>query len=297
MQENNINELFAIPTGLEPEIKIEGTTFYSSAKLKGNFLLAFAKSSKGKAVYKDIAKLVKSEKVVPCFKHKGVFKFIKRKLSGNKGNSYILAFYHIPTKKVIVLIDNSSTIFGTSSNNELASTTMHECMHLAAGRNLSKFVSIFLPRLREFYSEFFKDYLKIESVPKQEIDSFIKYISKYEIEGPSYANRDLANYYRFLEKTFFEHTKLKEDDFRERLTDYIVAVKLFIISFDTFVRNARKYSMLFSSLNAGYKNAFGKKNKYTTPIQELVSMSEVACVLSEMKPKDSYIKRIFRSIS
>jgi hypothetical protein len=29
----------------------------------------------------------------------------------------------------------------------------------------------------------------------------------------------------------------------------------------------------------------------------LVSMSEVACVLSEMKPKDSYIKRIFRSIS
>jgi len=55
--------------------------------------------------------------------------------------------------------------------------------------------------------------------------------------------------------------------------------------------------MLFSSLNQAYRNAFGKKNTYTTPIQELVSLSEVACVLSEMKPQDSSIKRLFKTIT
>ena len=297
MQENKLSELFSPPIGLEPELDIEGTTFYSSSRLKGNFLVAFAKSSKGKHVYKEVSSLVKKGQIVPCFKSKGLLKFFKRKLSGNKDNQYILAFYHITTKRVIVLIDNSISIFGTASNNELASTTMHECMHLVAGKNLSKFVSIFLPQLREYYSAFFENYLALKSVPKKEIDDFVKFIAKYEIKGPVYANKDLANYFRFLEKTFLPYTELNEKDYRERLVSYIVALKLFIVSIETFIKTGRRYSMLFTSLNQAYRDAFGKKNKYTTPIQELVSLSEVACVLSEMKPQDPSIKRLFKAIT
>jgi hypothetical protein len=53
--------------------------------------------------------------------------------------------------------------------------------------------------------------------------------------------------------------------------------------------------MIFTSLNRAYWEAFGEKNKYTTPIQELISLSEVACVLSEMNPSDPVIKKLFQN--
>jgi hypothetical protein len=77
----------------------------------------------------------------------------------------------------------------------------------------------------------------------------------------------------------------------------IVASKLFILSMNSLMKSARQFSMVFTSLNRAYEKAFGEKNKYTTPIQELVSMSEVACVLSEMRPLDSSIKKLFQIIA
>ena len=41
MNDKRPEELFSTPTGLAPEIEISGTTFYSSKKLKDNFVVAF----------------------------------------------------------------------------------------------------------------------------------------------------------------------------------------------------------------------------------------------------------------
>lgn len=292
-----MQELFAPPIGLEEEIEIQGQKFYSSDKLKEKFLLAFKKSSRGKPVYPQVEDLVQKKFLLPCFQTKGVLKFITKKLSGNRENKYTLAFYHIPTKIVIVLIDNSMTIFGTAANDELASTTMHECMHLVAGRSLTKFLRIFYKQLRDYYEAMLTDYFELENVKSNDIADFLKFISKFETRGPMYANNKLTNYFNFLKKTFITYTKLDEKEFNDRLVKYIVALKLFLVSPDALVRSARKFSMVFSSLNRGYEIAFGERNTYTFPIQELISMSEVACVLSEMKPTHPAIKKLFKAIA
>lgn len=293
--EDKLLELFSTPTGLEPAYQMDNLTFYSSDKLKKNFVIAFLKSSKGKNVAKQIDSLVEKGIVIPCYKSKNVLSFIKHKLTSD--NKYIMAFYAVEDKKVVVIIDNSSTIFGTSSNNELTSTTMHECMHLAAGRNLNQFLKVFSPNLIKYYSAFFSDYLKIENINQSKIRAFINYLKEFEKRGPSYANRKLGEYFTVIENLFLEDSKLDKDVFNKRLTDMVVACKLFILSISSLMKNARKFAMVFTSLNRAYETAFGEKNKYTTPIQELVSLSEIACVLAEMRPLDPVIKKIFTIIA
>lgn len=291
-----LNELFAPPIGLKPAYSMGSTTFYSSDKLKNRFILAFKKSSKGKMIASEIQKLVEDDVIIPCYNSKNLLSFIKHKLS--KGvNKFIAAFYVIEDKKVIVLIDNSATVFGSSSNNEIASTTMHECMHLIAAKNLPKFVKVFLPKLKAYYSEFFKDYLQLKTVDSKKINEYIKYMLKFEKNGSMYANRNLANLYKLLETLFLSDSNLSEQDFKIRLTNLIVATKLFIVNMPSLMRSANKFAMVFTSLNRAYQQAFGEKNKYTTPIQEMISLSEVACVLSEMKPKDPVIKKLFQIIA
>jgi len=294
MIDKKLQELFSTPTGLESEIDIAGTTFFSSDKLKNNFILALQKSSKAKVVAPQLETLVHKGIIIPCYKSKNVFSFIKHKLSKDP-NKHVLAFYSVDKKKVIVLIDNSTSIFGTSSNNTLSSTTMHECMHLVAGMNLSKFIQVFKPYLQEYYSSFFEDYFMLTTKPN--MNDLITFLSRYEKNGYSYANRDLANYFKFITNNFKDLTKLDEKDFLTRAQLYIVAAKLFIVNMQSLFRNAAKFSMLFTSLNRAYRQSFGKKNKYTTPIQETITLSEVACVLAEMKPQDPVIKKLFNIIT
>jgi len=293
--EDQLQELFSVPSGLKPAYKMDNLTFYSSDKLKKNFVIAFMKSSKGKHIAKQIDTLVDKGIVIPCYKSKNILSFIKHKLTSD--NKYIMAFYAVEDKKVVVIIDNSSTIFGTSSNNELTSTTMHECMHLVAGRNLQKFFQVFHKNLMKYYSAYYSDYLKIENINQKKIHEVLKFLIPFEKRGPGYANSQLANYYKLIEQLFINDSKLDNNEFRERLTNMIVASKLFILSMNSLMRNAGKFSMVFTSLNKAYQDAFGEQNKYTTPIQELVSMSEVACVLSEMKPLDPSIKKLFQIIA
>lgn len=291
-----LQELVSMPISLKLETIIDGTKFYSSDSLKQKFIMAFEKSSKGKNVSNEIRSLVQKNLILPCYKSKNLFSFIKKKLSSNV-EKYILGFYHIDEKKVIVLIENSISIIGTAANNDLASTTIHECMHLIAGRNLSKFIQVFIRYLRSYYSEFIKDYFKVENVSQKKIDEMIKYIIRFERKGFRYANKELGNYFRLIESLFKNDTLLEAQDFQSRLTSMIIALKLFIVHMPSLMKNSRQYSMLFTSLNQAYFNAFRKKNDYTTPIQELISVSEIACVFSEMDPQNSVIKRLFKILT
>jgi len=291
-----ISELISLPVSLTLETVIDGQKLYSSDHLKEKFILAFEKSSKGSHVAPEIKKLVEKNLILPCYKSKNLFGFIKKKLSRDP-NKYILGFYNLEEKKVIVLIENAVSLFGTSANNELASTTMHECMHLIAGRNLSSFKTVFKLHLEAYYSEFIKDYLSIDKPSRSSIDDLINYIAVFEKRGPQYVNSQLKNYVRFLYNNFATQTKLNSEDYNKRLTDIVVALKLFIVHLPSLLKNARLYQMLFTALNHAYFNAFGDRNIYTTPLQELMSISEVACVLAEIEPQASVIQKLFQIIA
>jgi len=291
-----IQELIAAPISLSLETTIEGSKFYSSDSLKKKFVEAFSKSSKGSQITDQIETLVQKKLVLPCYKSKNLFSFIKKKISGDT-DKYILGFYHTKERKVVVLIENAVTIIGTAANNELVSTTMHECMHLSAGKNFSKFTSTFYKHLHSYYTQFVDSYFGVNYPNPKKISELMKYIANLEKRGLDYANKELGNYYREILRLFSSDTTLMESDFDQRLTDMVVALKLMIMHMPSLARNARKYQMLFTSLNSAYLNAFGQRNKYTTPIQELVSLSEVACVFVEISPHDPVVKRLFKIIA
>jgi len=291
-----IQELMAAPLSLSLETTIDGSKFYSSDALKTKFVEAFVKSSKGNQVASQVEKLVQKKLVMPCYKSKNLFSFIRKKIIGSS-DKYILGFYHVKEKKVVVLIENAVSIIGTAANNELVSTTMHECMHLSAGRNLSKFASTFYKYLHAYYTQFVDSYFGVNYPNAKKISELMKYIVNLEKRGPEYANRELGNYYRLILKLFGPDTTLTPDDFDLRITDMVVALKLMITHMPSLLKNIRKYQMLFTSLNAAYLNAFGQRNKYTTPIQELISLSEVACVFVEMSPHDPVVQRLFKIIA
>jgi len=293
--DNYLKEIFAPPINLKPAYTLNDITFYSSDSLKEKYILAFKKSSKGRDIANEIEKLVNKEDIIPCYKSKNLLSFIKHKLSRST-SKYIMAFYIVDDKKVIVLIDNSSNVFGSSSNNEIASTSIHECMHMVAGKKLSQFITIFYPKLIDFYTEFFKDYLVIDSIDKKQIVSYIKFIIPFEKKGPEYTNTKLSSLFKLLDSLFALDSRLQDKDFIKRLTDLMVASKLFIINIQSFIKHSNHFNMIFTSLNKAYLNAFGKKNIYTMPMQEIFSMSEIACVFSEMNPQDPIIKKLFKII-
>jgi len=290
----NIYELFAPPVGLKLVNTIDGMELYSSSKLMKNFLLAFEKSSRGSDKVKIIDKLLSKGLIVPCFKSKGIFPFLKYKLFGNEDSKSILGMYHLETKRVYIIIDNSSTIFGTSSNDELVSTTLHEAMHLAAGRNMKTFLKIMMPTLRNFYSEAFSKIFSLKSVPN--IDKIIYHLALYESSRNLNINKQLTEYYHLLYDTFKDSTNLNENDLRLQLQNYIVSMKIFFVSFTSFVRSYRKWQSIFIELNHAYEKTFGKRNTYTSPFQELVSVSEVACVMAEMKSQDPRVNSILKML-
>lgn len=290
----DVTELFALPVGLYPAYKVDGQTFYSSDKLKQSFLVAISKSSRLKQVSQSIQKLVNRNVIIPCFKSKNLFSFIRYKFSRDPDKN-VVAFYLPNDKKVLVIIDNDMSLFGTSVDDELALTTLHECMHLIAGSKYSSFVKIFRPYLSEFYKNFFEDYF-MSSIDKKSVSNIMLYISRLERNGFRNVNKQLEEYYYLLEKTLFNKTKLSEKDFKSRLTLLIVAIKLLVTNITVLLRNYRSFVMIFTSLNNSYKKSFGKRNLQTVPIQETITLSEVAAIFSEIRPTDPVIKRLFKLV-
>jgi hypothetical protein len=291
----NLNELFAPPVGLKLVDVVDGMKLYSSAKMFKKFLLAFEKSSRGKDKVELIDKMMQKGLVVPCFKSKGIFKFLKHKAFGSADSKSIMGLYHLESKRVYVIIDNNSTVFGTSSNDELVSTTLHEIMHLSAGTDMKGYLKIMMPTLREYYSAAFTAIFALKSVPN--IDNIIYHIATYEDPRKVNTNKKLSEYYHLLFDTFSEYTQLDGTAFKLKLQDYIVSMKIFMVSLTAFVRSYRKWSSMFTELNNAYVSTFGSRNTYTTPFQELVSVSEVACVMAEMRSTDSRVKSILKLVA
>jgi len=291
----DVTELFVLPVGLYPAYRVNGQVFYSSDKLKQSFLIAVTKSSRVRNVSTNIEKLVNQNTIIPCFKSKNVLSFIKHKFSRDPEKN-VVAFYLPDDKKVLVVIDNDISLFGTSANDELALTTLHECMHLIAGKNYVGFLKNFRPYLEKFYKNFLEDYFK-STLDKKNISDVILFISKLERRGFKDVNQQLKQYYDFLDKTISNKTKLGQQDFKIRLTKLIVAIKLLVVNVSTLLRSYRSFAMIFTSLNNSYKKSFGKTNTQTVPIQETIALSEVAAIFSEIKPTDPVIKRLFKLIT
>jgi hypothetical protein len=295
MDEQKLDELFAPPFGLKEVDNIYGYKVYSSDRIVQSFLNAIKKSGRGNPVYEPIESLVNSKKIMPVFQEKGIFKFLKHKMFGNPEDKAILGFYHMGIKRVYIMIDNNISAIAHAKNDDIASTTIHECQHLFADMNRAKFMSLFKEELYRYYTMAFSRIFKLKQKPK-DINKIIAFIGTFEGEGLSNVRNKLGKYEQIL-MLLKNDSSLSPEEFSTRLKETLLIIKLFVDHFETFVRTYRKFVHILSPLDRAYKEAFGKTNIYTTSYQELISVSEVICVLSELKPGYPKIKKVFKSFS
>jgi len=247
-------------------------------------------------IFKQVEKLVMKKKlIVPCYLSKNMYRLFKHKLMGGDDEKSILGFYHMKQKRVFILIDNSVTPIGTAKNDFIASTTMHECVHLYADRMKSKFLKTFKQELDRFYISYFSRLFQLKTKP--DVSKVVKFISMFEYKRSEQINKQLTKYYYLLEKSLKPHSQLNEKEFIDTLKAYIVSIKLSLMNFTTFVRMYKDYKVVYGPIDRAYLEAFGKRNTFTTPYQELSSVSEVICVLSEMKPTYPKIKKMFKDMA
>lgn len=290
-----LEEFFSIPFNLKEVDNLYGFKLYSSDNLVKAFLKAINKSSTGSFIYEPIKKLVEAKKIMPIYQVKGVVSFLKHKFFGHQTDKAIMGFYHLGMKRVYIMIDNNVSVFGRAEDNEIASTTIHECQHLFADINRTKFVSIFKNELRRYYTSAFSRIFKLKRIPKQ-IDKIVMAISSFEGVPLNKIMNKWPQYEKIL-RSLKVDSDLSDEEFDSRIEDIRTIITLFTRHFDAFVRNYRNYASIFKPLNRSYRDAFNKENTHTSPYQELINASEVICVFSEMRPGDAKIKKVFREFS
>jgi hypothetical protein len=290
-----LEEFFSIPIGLEEVDNIFGFKVYSSDGLVKSFLKSIKSSGRGNPVYEPIEKLVKAKRIMPVYQIKGVLKFLKHKMIGNPEDKAIMGFYHMGIKRVYIMIDNNVSIFGHASNDDIASTTIHECQHLFADSNKAKFVSLFKDELKRYYISAFSRIFELKQIPK-EVDKVILYISSFEGKNFNTIPKRLDGYEKVL-RGLRPASSLTNEQFDQNINDIRRSIIMFTKYFDMFVRSYRNYKNIFGPLDRAYRDAFSKRNSYTSPYQELISVSEVICVLSEIKPSNPKIKKAFKVFS
>jgi len=292
-----IEEMFALPINLKVETTISGMKLYSSRKLKDKFLKTLSIASRTQAVYKQLEHMVNVSKLlVPCYLSKGLLNFFVRKMFSGPESKGILGFYHLKEKKVFILIDNSINPIGTAKDDFIASTTIHECVHLYADRMRSSFLKLFKEELYRYYASYFGNVYELKKSPR--LSEFMKYVLYFEYNrSRSSMNKQLFKYYDILYKEFKGNSKLSDEQIKELLLRTTYLIKLSILDMNTFIRQFRNNLNILRPLSQSYVYAFGERNTVSTSYQELFSLSEVICILSELKPGYSKIKRMFRDMA
>lgn len=296
MEYKYVEELFSLPVGLELEAIVDGQKFYSSESLKRAFLKSLGSTGRSAPIYKQLESLVLDKKIlVPCYLSKNLFNLVRHKIFGDVEDKSILGFYHMIDKRVFILIDNNIGRIGTAKNDELASTTMHECSHLYADRMRNKFLNLFKQELQRFYISYFSRVFEIKTKPN--VDKIIKFLFQFEYTRSKNTNKQLSYYYNLLHSDLKNISTLDEEEFTKRVTAFIVCCKLMFVNFNSFLAIARKNSYLFEALDRAYLEAFGRRNTISQPYQELVGVTEVISILTEMKPTYPKIKKMFKDMA
>jgi len=290
----SINEFFAtkIPGVSWVVASLNGEKLYSSPFLKRQFIKALSETGKTKPIISEIKYLVDNKMIIPCLVSKSLIGYIIHKTINPNHQlialNEVLGFYTHGSKKIYIVTNNNNNFFESNSRQALARYTIHELMHMIAGRN-TDFINVFKPELESFYYNMFKLIFKLKD--KVDVFPIVQFIYKIEL-SPTISTKDLNNYHKLLYNTFKGHTEMSDKAFEKTLLDYTVIVKIFMSSMTAFRNNFMKYLHIIKPIYKAYKETYRINIGDNLCIQELVTISEVICVYSETRTNSKVYKAI-----
>ena len=268
-----------------------GVDFYTNEVLRQKFIISLMKHTPVKS-HKTISDLVNKKILYPAFMTKSTFQWYTRySIDPEQDNemSGVLGFYNPSTKKIFILIDAGYSVIGWVSDKHLAAVTLHECMHMAAKTNPTKFLRTNIKAYNDYYSEFLKFVFSTKSVNQKGLLDWIIYMHKFET-SPNSSNLKKDDYLNKIKAAVKGHTKLSDEDIDDRCS-YIWAylVGTHASSGSQQMNTIRKFKNVYIALMESYKKAF-RFTARTLAYQELFTPSEVICILASMElGKNKYV--------
>jgi hypothetical protein len=291
MKEQTLQELWALPTKMKPlPYDFYGHKLYSSDKLKLKFFESVLSTPWGKYHAKNFKRLLETNNIVPALMNKGILSFLSKKFLSTDWTKNIQGLYSKELQKVIIFIDNNSNWLGLSSNKTLVKTTLHECMHLSASDNIKGFLKIMQPTLQQYYGSYFSG---IFSCKNLKMDKILKTLTP--MEG-RFSPQLQKNYMNALYNETKPKTSLDGQEYEDIFRDIYTITRSFPTSPNLLMRYYSKFYHIFNPFNTAYMKTFKERNSYTSPAQELWSLSEVAAVMVELLPVDKRVSQVLSNI-
>jgi len=288
-KELDLQEFFALPVAPRVVAILDNMPLYGSHTLNFSFLYSMSKVDKLKPVIDQIKRLVSEKIIIPCWLNRGVLKIRKFIINEKGGIKSILGFYVSDSKQVYILLDNQISKWGFAPNNAMADLLVHECVHMYADRFQNKFFEVFQEDLVNFYYNYFNKVFSLGDKSVKEINDIVRFLF-YTVEkkvANGFTNSLLKRYNDVLVENLKKYSDLKLPEFNERVSRYILVMKLYSKGLDTFLTSASKFTDVLGPMKGVYKEVFGGIPD-TIHIQELFLCSEVMAIASEIKMKKKF---------
>jgi hypothetical protein len=292
----NLNEKFFVPklSELKQVGSIEGIKLYSSKGLRDQYIDSIKNSKYGKYISPVIEKLTLNGSISPCWLNNKITSMPIFNLFSSTENDKISAYYDSLNKTVYVLLDNNVNFLNYVSNDTIAKITIHELMHMIGLRKPNIFHHIFKNELVKFYDNYFEEIfdIRVENLRRQTDEYLITFLidlsKKYK---PT--QRDVAYYSNIIQYLYMKDSSYDENQFKRILMSLMDAISVMVSSPVSFIRLTNIYSdILLKPLREAYKKTFGSFPKNTMMYQEVIFISEVISVYSEINITPPIIRAV-----
>jgi hypothetical protein len=282
MSKEKLDEVFTLPIGLKPVVKLDGQIMYGSENLNKALLRAISKSKRTSPFLEKYDEMLRRKDLIVCFKGKGIMSFYAWKVFKPSDVPTYVGFFDPLSKKIFLLVSSSANVFGYVSNNFMSKLLIHESIHMFADKKKSSFLQLFNRDLTAYYKALWSSYFKLRK--KEVKDSTVQVIYNFlfkNIELKMPTKQNLSQYYRMLDEAFSQITTLDDDQFKKLLMDYIVFARIFALNQSQFMSSIQPLKHVFHACYKAYEEAFSLKNTTTLCVQELIYPSEIIAIMSE----------------
>ena len=286
IQEEYLQEIFALPIGLHEVVNFDGFKLYGSDTLDEKVIEVVQNLQVVLPINEKIVQLIRNHTIIPAFYTKSMLGFLGIKLLPFHPIKYIMGFYSPDVDKIVLLINNAVTFVGLGFNKNLAYLTRHELSHMCSNAFKWRYYSVFKPELTQFWNLYFRKYF---GVPKDfDSSAFSKFTFSIERlsangkEGMFKGSAFYSTYRRVIEKVLRPHLKNGEINpiVNKKIEKLIKAIYNYFNNQDEFMYGyLEQYMDVFDPMFETYDELFGLNSKTQTMcIQEFFFPSEIICI-------------------
>ena len=301
-----LNEKFAagvIPNNLEAIARTSGIEMFTSQQLKQEFINILQTNKKIVNVKDQLIKLVEKNDLIPCYTSSNLIDFYTKKIWRSFADAIshpghpAVAFYSPKTKKIFVLFEYQVGYLLNFDESKLIDVILHEIQHYCAAKLGMKHFDLFQKVYVKWFQSFFQVYLSKVKISEKLVSPLPLYLYQTtELTNKMFASETYWKKYQDIVFNIFDQLGEKRD-LAKGIFDYIIdfysdpnCIKL------TKLLKEKKspYLEIYLSMFEAYSK-IGYKKVYTFPGQELIYVSEIACMTSTNPLDDSVFPVVHQS--